>query len=154
MRSEKGFTLLEVLVAVVIVSISLLWSTYILSNALNWRFLLKKERLFLSKLEFYYMQLAVDSAKKEALTEGERVRFQAERVLVVFEPAFFCPFEDVYLNKIQIFNQNPPGFFENLKKIPSTDRQKICLFLIRTSLFEASKKLLAERFYPFSSIIH
>lgn len=146
--NRKGFTLFEVLVALVIASISLSWLLYWLSNALDQRFRLKKKEEFLQSLEVIYAtEVASRKDELEALKRGEEIEISREGVTYAFKLINFWPFEEYYLSRVRI---EPEG--ERLQEMWSRfleikERREIHLSFIRGEV-KKEDRILATLLFP------
>jgi len=141
---EKGFSLLEVLVAFVIVSISLSWALYLVSESSSLEVKIQEEERVLSLLEEEYASIIASPARYELLKTQRTIELRKKEYQLRFEYLGFWPFADAYLRQITISEASPPEVWE--KFLALQGREQIFLELVKAEAFRG-KTLVARHYF-------
>ena len=141
---HKAFSLMEVLVAFVIVSISLSWALYLVSSASDMRFKVEREREARNILVEEYGAL-ISGPEKEKLGEGLVITREKGDLTLKYQYQVFWPFAEKYLSQVKIKAFSPSGVWENFRQLEG--REKVTFGVVRAEAWRG-ENLLARIFFP------
>lgn len=109
----RAFSLLEVLVALVIVSFALSWVLYTAGSASSLRFRQKEEEAVRNHLLEGLFEILSSPQERGLLFEGSPIEREKGALRLLYRYRVFWPFSSAYLERIEISDFSPPEVWEN-----------------------------------------
>jgi len=144
-RAGRGFSLMEVLVALFILSLALSWSLYLISDSSFMHTKIREEKAARQLLEEGLAEIWSSPGLKERLLNGEKLDLQREELKLCYQLRVFWPFTEEYLQKVKIKSQPEDLLFE-IREIPNEEREKIFLGVIESLCLQEETPLSRRLF--------